>query len=245
MKKIIGLDVGHIDDTVYTGAFANGLSERDLNMEIYKRLRPIVINDYGFKVISIYGEIQNRYSWYNKNLPSNDYLLCSIHHDGNSDTSINGSMALCSVFSNNKTIEHAKYWVNEMCNSCGFKNRGILQRKGNSGYDYYGMIRETKATVILGEAAVLTNSSNANYIKNNKEKFINNQVDAYVKLICKWYGLKYKGYNNLPIKKNYETILKEVSQWSNVYLEDLKTINKEGHNWKGLIEKLYYTIPKN
>jgi hypothetical protein len=56
--------------------------------------------------------------------------------------------------------------------------------------------------------------------------------------------VKYKGTNNTPVKKDYEDILKEVSKWSNVYLEDLKTIHKEGHNWKGLIEKLYYTNPK-
>jgi len=244
MDKIVGIDVGHIDDPVYTGAVANGLSERDLNMDVYKRLRPIVINDYGFKVISIYGQIQDRYAWYNNNLTNNNYLLCSIHHDGNDNKDINGTMALCSIFSNSKTIDLAKYWVNEMCKSCGFKNRGLLQRKGSSGIDYYGMIRETKASVILGEAAVLTNKSNADYIKNNYEKFINNQVQAYVKLICKWYGIKYKGTNNTPVKKDYDTILKEVSKWSNVYLEDLKTIHKDGHNWKGLIEKLYYTNPK-
>lgn len=244
MRKVVGIDVGHIDDPVYTGAFANGLAERDLNMEVYKRLRPIIINDYGFKVISVYGPLQDRYSWYNKNLPSNDYLLCSIHHDGNTNTSINGTMALCSAYSTSRTIEHAKYWVNEMCKACGFKNRGLLQRKGSNGRDYYGIIRETKPIVILGEAAVLTNYSNAKYIKENKEKFINSQVQAYVKLICKWYNVKYKGTNNTPVKKNYEDILKEVSKWSNVYLEDLKTIHKEGHNWKGLIEKLYYTNPK-
>jgi len=244
MEKICGLDVGHIEDPVYTGAFANGLAERNLNMEVYKRLRPIIINDYGFKVISKYGPIENRYAWYNKNLPNDNYLLCSIHHDGNTNISINGTMALCSIFANNNTINYAKYWVNEMCKSCGFKNRGLLQRKGSSGYDYYGMIRETKASVILGEAAVLTNKCNADYIKNNYEKFINSQVQAYVKLICKWYGVKYKGNTSTPIKKDYEAILKEVSPWHKVYLEDLKTIHKDGHNWKGLIEVLYNTIPK-
>lgn len=44
--------------------------------------------------------------------------------------------------------------------------------------------------------------------------------------------------------KRYDEILKEVTPWASIYLADLKTMSKPGHNWTGLIEKLYYTLPK-
>jgi N-acetylmuramoyl-L-alanine amidase len=72
-------------------------------------------------------------------------------------------------------------------------------------------------------------------------------VDALARAIYGYFGMTFASDQHPilhPDTKNYETILREVTPWANIYLEDLKTINRDGHNWKGLIEKLYYTTPK-
>jgi N-acetylmuramoyl-L-alanine amidase len=66
-------------------------------------------------------------------------------------------------------------------------------------------------------------------------------AQAIAKAIYRYLNLNYLTNQN---QKNYEKILHEVSPWSNIYIEDLKTMHKPDHNWHGLIEKLYYTIPK-
>ena len=70
--------------------------------------------------------------------------------------------------------------------------------------------------------------------------------------IYKHFGMEFKYSITQPqsqpqtgkAPKRYDEILREVTPWASIYLADLQTMQKPGHNWNGLIEKIYYTIPK-
>lgn len=230
MEKIIGLRGGHIGATKSTGASANGLNERDINQNVYNYVYHR-LKSYGFNIINKTGEIGSSvYNHYNKYLPSNKYLLLSIHHDGNPNVGVNGSMVLASVFATSKCITNAKYLLNEFLKAFDSKNRGIYQRKNESEKDYYGIIRETKASVILGEALVLTNKANADYIKKNYDYFITSQGESYVKTACNWYDIDYnfkvsETPNNLnEYDKRFEFLENEINNLKKLVTQQNKTI---------------------
>lgn len=235
MEKLIGLRSGHYKATVNTGAEANGLIERHLNKEVYDKVEAKLSNKYNFTVINKSGNLGfTVYDHYNKYLTSNKYLLLCIHHDGRIQKEINGSMVVCSIFASSKALEYAKKFVKLFSEKFNSINRGIYQRKGSSGKDFYGIIRETKATVLLGEALVLTNVSNSNYIKNDLVDFINKQVETYVQIACEWYGVKYIPPTDEEIKidnekielrfKEIETKIQELNSKNNILVVGLKRI---------------------
>lgn len=115
-----------------------------------------------------------------------------------------------------------------------------LKNRGVKSANFY-VLRETYMPAVLSEFGFMDIMKEANLMRNTS--YQQECAREACKGICEYFGLAYVS-DNPPVKKDYEAILKEVSKWSNVYLEDLKTIHKDGHNWKGLIEKLYYTIPK-
>lgn len=211
MSKIIGLRAGHIGASSSTGASANGLIERDINQDVFTYVYNKLTNTYGFKVYYKTGDLGSTvYDYYNKYLTSNSYLLLPIHHDGLANTSVNGSMVLASVFASDNGLKHAKLLLNYFCSAFGSANRGILQKKNSEGKDYYGIIRNTKATVLLGEALVLTNTENANYIKNNYDNYIKLQGECYIKTACSWYGVTYIAEEEQTIDSNYEDLVKDI-----------------------------------
>jgi len=115
-----------------------------------------------------------------------------------------------------------------------------LKDRGVKSADFF-VLRETTMPAVLSEFGFMDIMNEANLMKS-----ISYQKECAVeacKGICEYFNLTY--ITETPKhKKNYEQILKEVSKWSSVYLDDLKRIHKDGHNWKGLIEVLYYTLPK-
>lgn len=211
MEKIIGIRAGHIGASSSTGASANGLVERDINQDVFTYIYNKLTNTYGFKVYYKTGELGSTvYDYYNKYLTSNSYLLLPIHHDGLANTSVNGSMVLASVFASDNALKHAKLLLNYFCSAFGSANRGILQKKNSEGKDYYGIIRNTKATVLLGEALVLTNVENANYIKNNYDNFIKLQGECYIKTACSWYGISYITEEEQNIDTSYQELVEKI-----------------------------------
>lgn len=229
MDKTIGLRAGHIGATKSTGASANGLNERDINQKVYEYVYKR-LSTYGFKIINKTGELGSTvYNHYNKYLPTNDYLLLCIHHDGQTNVNITGSMVLASVFASSKSLSHAKTLLNDFCKAFNSKNRGIYQRKNDAGKDWYGIIRETKPSVILGEALVLTNKNDSDYIKNNYDYFITSQGEAYVKIACSWYGV------------NYNNVVEESTSYVN-YDERFKSLETEINTLKNVVATQSQTI---
>lgn len=120
----------------------------------------------------------------------------------------------------------------------------------HEGYNFYGQgkhmyeVAYTDAPAVLVEIDFHDSIEGANWIMNNIEKI----GVLFAKCLLIYLNVKY--LEPIPpnppeptYRKNYEEIIKEVSPWAKVYLGDLDIINKPGHNWAGLIEKLYYTIP--
>jgi N-acetylmuramoyl-L-alanine amidase len=98
--------------------------------------------------------------------------------------------------------------------------------------------RDTIAWAALVEICFHDNKSDVDDFITIKNKLIKSLTLA----IYKYFGFTYQEDEPKEIRKDYVTILREVSPWADLYIEDIKIHPK--NNWPGLIEKLYYTIPK-
>jgi len=182
------LNAGHGD--IDTGAVANGLIERDINMSvavIAKRLMeyngiivpPIISGSNLNEVIRKVNEIH-------KQTPVD--IAHSIHHNaGGGD----GSETIHSVFYG-KATEFAKI-LEEEFDKLGQNRHGngfVTKRSSDGIHDYHGFIRSTDPSAIISEFAFI-DSSDYTAIDEYSEQYA--EGEAIAKAHCRFYGITYKG----------------------------------------------------
>lgn len=112
-----------------------------------------------------------------------------------------------------------------------FKDRGIKSA------DFY-VLHYTNCPAILCECGFMDVLREANLML--EMQYQKECAVEICKGICDYFNVKYVAEQNT---KNWLTILKETSQYWHVW-EDFVNTHQNQVNLKGLIEKLYYIIPK-
>jgi N-acetylmuramoyl-L-alanine amidase len=140
-----------------------------------------------------------------------------------------------------KTLPEGKKWAECIYNAIApltvSSDRGCMPDNALYPNGLYET-RETIAWACLVEICFHDYKPDVDDFLANKNKLVKNLALA----IYKYFGFTYQENTSSP--KNWEQILWEVSPWADVYKTDMQKLNKPDHNWAGLIEKLYYTMPK-
>jgi N-acetylmuramoyl-L-alanine amidase len=171
-------------------------------------------------------------------------IFVSIHFNAMSDKWQNSTEGIETYYHNSSikgkklaSLIHKELLLHTRTNNRGIKSDYVLYKTG------LYVLKNTKMPAVLVECGFMDNRYDSELMKSKDYQIECSKEIA--KGICNYFDLQYNDKDKkIPIGKNYIEILKEISKWSDIYIEDLKKIHKTGHNWKGLIEKLYYTIPK-
>lgn len=180
-KVFIGVGHGGSD----SGATANGLKEKDLNLVIASKCTQ-VLREHGIEVKMSRTKdeadpVAEEVKECNAFKP--DYALDIHNNAGGGD----GAEVFYSIVGGaGKTL--ATNVLNEIV-ALGQNSRGIKTRKNSSGSDYYGFIRQTKAPAVIVECAFI-DSKDHEIVDTPAEQ--NAMGVAIAKGVLKTLGVKYK-----------------------------------------------------
>lgn len=152
MAKKVFIGVGHGGSD--PGAVANGLKEKDVNLEMAKECKK-VLNDHGV-IVGISrtkdenDDLMEEIKECNKFKPE---LAVEIHNNAGGGK---GAEVFCSLSGGvDKTL--ATNILKEIT-KLGQESRGVKTRDNGYGIDYYGFIREVEAPSVIVEVAFLDSS---------------------------------------------------------------------------------------
>lgn len=118
-------------------------------------------------------------------------LLLSLHSNAFKLTSVNGTVILDSVRFPNRLL--ATKLVNNISKLFDSLNRGVQFKEGQKGWDWYGILRCSKAkSSMIIEHGFHTNLKDCNYFKNNHTTIAKTTVNT----IVEHYGLGGSNQNN-------------------------------------------------
>lgn len=148
---------------------------------------------------------------------------------------VRGAECYYSMYNKNGLgLKMAQLWYNEISNVTPTTDRGVMKDSvlySNGLYE----LRETNAVAALMEHFYHTSEADVTFYNANVDLFAMGTAIA----IYKYYGYTYE----LPTTiKSYTNILKEVSNYSDVWVNFVKQHPEV--NLIGLIQMLYYTNPK-
>lgn len=180
MVKIF-IDPGHGGHD--PGAVANGLREKDIVLDIAKRIEK-KLKDYEKVQVKLSRTTDKYISLSQRAKMANDWkadYFVSVHinaggGDGYEDFIWNGKVSAA-------TIANQNIFNPEMIRATGFRNRG--KKRAN-----FLVLRETKMPAILTECGFIDNKSNANKLK--QSSFIDKIAQGHVNALVKIFGLKKK-----------------------------------------------------
>ena len=181
------LNAGHGDSD--TGAVANGLIERDINMNVAKIAKELMEFN-GITVPPIISGSDLNEVIRQVNLVQGANVCHSIHHNaGGGD----GYEAIHSIFYG-KGTEFAKIVEEEFAKlSQNAHGSGDLTKLSSDGvHDYYGFIRNTDPPAIISEYAFI-DSDDYRIIDTYEEQYA--EAEAIAKAHCRFYGIVYKSPN--------------------------------------------------
>ena len=224
-KNIFYLDLGHGGKD--PGAIGNNLVEKTENLrkglKFKKRLEEHEIKVYVTRTTDKYISLTDRANYLNSKCSDSSLLMISFHHNSFEDAQ--GCETFRSIHNskNSKVGQFCDKVLNEM-NKLGFKNRGNKTRESKKypGQDYYTVIKKTKMKAVIFEAYFLSSKSDVELGKKKENEI----VEALVKCVCWYYGIKYK-----PIKKPEQ----KPEHWADESYLYLK------NNGIGISDKLYNT----
>ena len=209
-KYVVVLDPGH-DDT-HTGAAANGISEKDINLKIAKYCKQELESYYGVQVYMTRTTSTCPYPGttstddnakrveYAKSVGADAYV--SFHCDSSRNSGASGAKIFYPNANYNGNIGSQGAGLSQKIldnlTSLGLNNHGILIRNSedNTLYpdgslaDYYGVIRRSKLNGFPGiiiEHAFVTNKSDASFMGNEDNLQKMGHADALG--IAQYYGL--------------------------------------------------------
>ena len=137
-------------------------------------------------------------------------LLISLHSDAFSDSKVSGTTILDSVRHPNKEL--ATKLVKVISALFNNNNRGVKYREGRPGWDWFGILRNSKAkSSMIIEHGFHTNMSDCVYFKNHHQEI----ASATANVIMEHYGLgapkRNPGFPNSPVIR--EPIIKIDGLW--------------------------------
>ena len=138
------------------GAIGNGLMEKDLALAVSLKSTAI-LRSMGHEVINNRtSDITNGVNEKAK-LANDQYVdaVVDIHLNANNGTPGTGTEVIHSL-TGGKGKELAQMIVLEI-SALGYRNRGIKTRANQSGRDYFGIIRQTRAPAVIVETAFINN----------------------------------------------------------------------------------------
>jgi N-acetylmuramoyl-L-alanine amidase len=145
------VDAGHGGSE--TGAVGpTGLTEKEINLNVAFKLKMLLEAEgaevYMTRTDDSYVGISQR--WQMANALGVDRFI-SIHHNGLSNPSVNGTETLVSVNASQESLELANSVQAELVGTFGLPNRGVKK------VDYVGVLNNTTMPAILTEASFMTN----------------------------------------------------------------------------------------
>jgi N-acetylmuramoyl-L-alanine amidase len=223
MKKVC-IDVGH--GGTDAGAVANGLKEKDLNLQVALKLREYLI-PYDVE-IKMTREID-------KTLESNDRValvlafnpdLCvSVHHNS-FNTIARGAETIHSA-KETKDDKLANDILDKLVKA-GMPKRRAFTKLNDSGQDYYYMIRrinDNDTDAIITEGGFVDNAEDAKLLKT--EIYINAEAKAIADSIVEYLGLKLKDIKvEIPkdeLKEAIDFLASEASLDSSLWYNNAKS----------------------
>lgn len=177
----IFLDPGH--GGTDPGAVGNGLQEKNITLEIAKKIRDILVNEYenvsirmsrtGDETVSLSKRTADANSW------GADYYL-SIHVNAGGGTGFESF-----IYPNvgGKTAQYQNALHDEIIRITGFANRG--KKSAN-----FHVLRETRMPAILTENGFIDNSQDAGKLKSSA--FLLNIARGHANGLAKAFNLKKK-----------------------------------------------------
>lgn len=217
------LDVGHGGSD--PGAIGNGLKEKDLTLQISKKINDLLKNYEGItvkmsrstdKTLSLKQRTDEANKW-------GANILLSIHINAGGGTGFESFIYNGNVSSN--TVKYRDTIHNEIMKQLkGVRDRG--KKRAN-----FHMLRESKMSAILTENMFIDTKKDADQLK--KQSFINKIAQGHVNGIVKLFNLK-KKKTNKPVQtkptgnKLYRVQVGAFSKRSNA--EELqKKLKKDGY----------------
>ena len=167
-EKIVVIDAGHgLQDN---GTSGNGIIEKDVNLDIVKRLYNLLEADENIKVYAT--RLDDSYPTnISRAQLANEVgadLFVSIHHNAATSTSANGTEVLYAIHEGETSGLTSKIaaetLVKYVVNALGTTNRGAVLRNDLI------VLNQTKVPAVLVEVCFLSNSSDAALIKQEKNK---------------------------------------------------------------------------
>lgn len=188
MTKILVLDAGHGGED--GGAQSNGLREKDLTLDIAKRIQS-KLKPYSIKVIMTrtndkYLTLTQRTNIANK---ANAELFLSIHINAGGGTGFESYIYNGNV--SNATRRYQSKLHDAVMKQIDVRDRG--KKRAN-----FAVVRQTKMPAVLTECLFIDTKSDANKLKNNK--FLNSIAQGHVDGIVTHLKLKKTNTSSKPSK---------------------------------------------
>ncbi len=167
-EKVVVIDAGHgLQDN---GTSGNGIIEKDINLDIAKRLYNLLEADENIKVYAT--RLDDSYPTnISRAQLANEVgadLFISIHHNAATSTSANGTEVLYAIHEGETSGLTSKIaaetLVKYVVNALGTTNRGAVLRNDLI------VLNQTKVPAVLVEVCFLSNSNDAALIKQDKNK---------------------------------------------------------------------------
>ena len=185
------LDVGHGGSD--SGAIGNGLKEKDINLQISKKINSLLKSYDGItvkmsrskdKTLSLRQRTNEANSW-------GADLLLSIHINASGGTGFESFIYNGTVSSN--TSKYRGVIHDEIMKVLkGVRDRG--KKKAN-----FHMLRESKMIAVLTENLFIDTKKDSDLLK--KQSFINQIAQGHVNGIVKLFNLKKKKTDSKPVEK--------------------------------------------
>lgn len=186
MTITVVIDAGHGGKD--PGAVGNGIKEKDIVLDVSKRINAHLEKFYTEIKVVMTRSADNFHSLASRSKKSNDLkanCFVSVHVNAAASTQANGyesfihpsrsSNSDAAKLQSNLHSKLAKLWVSK-----GGRDRG--KKKEN-----FHVLRETKCPAVLLELGFITNTKDANILKNNR--FIQDNAECIADGIASYFGV--------------------------------------------------------
>lgn len=195
------LDVGHGGSD--PGAIGNGLKEKDLTLQIGKKINDL-LKDYEGITVKMSRSTDKTLSLKQRTDEANKWgadLLLSIHINAGGGTGFESFIYNGTV--NNTTVKYRDIIHDEIMKVLkGVKDRG--KKRAN-----FHMLRESKMPAIITENMFIDTKKDADKLK--EQSFINKIAQGHVNGIVKLFNLKKKKTDTKPSNNKDETFYRVVA----------------------------------